>query len=102
MAFQKGNKLGKGRPKSANSWAVQAKKYLAEVDPDSTEKRTRIYEVLDSTYKQAKAGDVAAAKFLVEYSYGKPSPDAEQNGQTVNLIIHDPSKATPFEAKEPD
>ena len=75
--FEKGNKLGKGRPKNADSIAVFVRNFL--------EQKNRREQLLDHAFAQSlDVGDTAAprwAEFLFNRAYGTPVNSIELSGK---------------------
>lgn len=75
--FEKGNKLGKGRPKNADSIAVFVRNFL--------EQKNRREQLLDHAFAQSlDANDTAAprwAEFLFNRAYGTPVNSIELSGK---------------------
>lgn len=86
MAFEKGNKLGKGRPpkadeKKANNLFVSALKQLYNKDTDDEAK----IEFIRNTLLESQRGQL----FIAEHIFGKPKETIEQTHTINNFEIKD-------------
>jgi len=86
MAFEKGNKLGKGRPKKADEEKVNiiflnALKQLYKKDTDDEAKTSFVIEL---------AGSQRGQLFIAEHLFGKPKEkiDVTTNGDNLQTIIN--------------
>lgn len=86
MAFEKGNKLGKGRPpkadeEKANNLFVSALKQLYNKDTDDEAK----IEFIRNTLLESQRGQL----FIAEHIFGKPKETIEQTHTINNFEIKD-------------
>lgn len=86
--FQKGNKMGKGRPKNAPNRSKTILDILS-LEQKAVNPITKIEEILNqyqlvvlAMLKKARTGDVRAAQWLVDNGYGKLMENFEVN-QTI-------------------
>lgn len=86
MAFEKGNKLGKGRPpkadeEKANNLFVSALKQLYNKETDDEAK----IEFIRNTLLESQRGQL----FIAEHIFGKPKETIEQTHTINNFEIKD-------------
>lgn len=86
MAFEKGNKLGKGRPpkvdeEKANNLFVTALKQLYDKETDDEAK----IEFIRNTLLESQRGQL----FIAEHIFGKPKETIEQTHTINNFEIKD-------------
>ena len=86
MAFEKGNKLGKGRPKKVEEEKVNNIfiKALKELYNKDTEEETKIAFV-KNTLMDSQRGQL----FIAEHIFGKPKETIETNLTLNNFNIKD-------------
>jgi hypothetical protein len=86
MAFEKGNKLGKGRPPKADEEKANALflSALKEVYDTETDDETKIAFIKDSLL-DSQRGQI----FIAEHLFGKPKEIHEQNVNLNNFSLKD-------------
>jgi hypothetical protein len=91
--FEKGNKLGKGRPKGSVNWSTAYNKFLSLKAPEQllaevrklNPKAKKNFELLVvSTFNRALKGNPKAMEIIHHYSGGKPKEVIEHEGN-INL-----------------
>lgn len=85
MPFEKGNKLGRGRPKKEFCIPDILREIGQEqLHPD--DKRTKLRAVLDRVYIEALDGQSWAAQFIADRTEGKPIQQViSENENTVRV-----------------
>ena len=86
MAFEKGNKLGKGRPKKAEEEKVNNifLKALGQLYNKETEEETKI-EFVKTTLMDSQRGQL----FIAEHIFGKPKEVIEATHNVNDFNIKD-------------
>ena len=79
MAFQKGNKLGTGRPKGSMR-KVTISDYMSDAD---------FQKIIEKAIKMALKGNEAMIKFVGDHRLGKPAQnvDMTSGGEKINFVI---------------
>lgn len=99
--FEKGNKLGKGRPKGSVNWSTAYNKFLSLKAPEQllaevrklNPKAKKNFELLVvSTFNRALKGNPKAMEIIHHYSGGKPIEQVELSGQVEVDLYQNLSK----------
>ena len=89
--FEKGNKMGKGRPKKSQNRSTVVKKWLKQevkvTNPYTGEEEFLTVEdiITLGVIKKANRGDVAAYKELMLNLYGKPTETLDINADAPKI-----------------
>lgn len=89
MPFEKGNKLGRGRPPAGRSLSEALRVALTEKSPDG---RSNYRAVADALVAKARSGDIAAIREVFDRVEGKAiqsSEVAEPRPININILPED-------------
>lgn len=88
MPFQKGNKLGKGRPKKELSIPTILRE-IGDEPCSEDDKKTKLRAVLERVFVEAMSGEAWATNFIADRTEGKPVQQIISENENKITVEHE-------------